>query len=73
MLKVTLPNGKTYTYAQRNAAKARALAAKTGGTLTASGFRARYECACPVPTCGGCDYEYDAHRERVGRAWHYRR
>lgn len=34
MYRVTLPSGKTYTYAARNARQARALAEKTGGTLT---------------------------------------
>ena len=34
MLTVTLPSGKRYTFAARNAARARALADRTGGTLT---------------------------------------
>lgn len=34
MLKVTVPSGKVYTFAPRNAARAHALAAKTGGFVT---------------------------------------
>lgn len=37
MYRVTLPSGKVYTYGPRKVAQARALAAKTGGTLTRVG------------------------------------
>lgn len=68
MLTVTLPNGRTYNYAERNAHRAYDLAARTGGTVS-GGAR----CDCGRSACGGCDDSYDARRdanlERYGIGW----
>lgn len=73
MLTVTLPSGKVYTYADRNASKANALAAKTGGTVTRTDAPRTYRCDCGRPTCGGCDDAMDARRDdnltRYGIGW----
>lgn len=66
---VTLPNGRTYTYGARNATAARALAARTGGTLTTT----------VRPVGGDDDDAYDrardARREQglTGRPGYYSR
>lgn len=53
MLTVTLPSGKVYTFAARNAARAHALAAKTGGFVTGGTAAQR----------SGADDGYDAQRD----------
>lgn len=63
MLQVTLPSGKSYTYANRNHRAARALADKTGGTVRRFDAQLDSECDCGRPSCRGCDDVFDAMRD----------
>lgn len=64
MYVVTLPNGRTYTYGPSRATAARALAAKTGGTVTGPAAPAE-RCDCLRPSCYGCDDAHDARRDAM--------
>lgn len=66
--KVTLPNGKSYTYGPGKAAQAHALAQKTGGKVQVIGQRPSKVCICGRPEE---DHDpYDCHRDyRLTGGW----
>lgn len=70
MYRVTLPNGKVYTFRPNRAADAQALARRTGGLITSPlTGRTSFVCSCSVVGCQGCDDAHDARRDayREGR------